>query len=116
MKLIIAGTRTFTDYQLLCTECKKILDQVKFEVVSGCAKGADLLGERFAKDHELFIHRFPAEWEKHGKRAGFIRNEDMAKFANALLAFWDGNSKGTKHMIDLAKKNKLYVKVIRYDS
>ena len=115
MKVIIAGGRDFNDYAKLVQTCTKaMLEFEAFEVVSGGANGADKLGERFAKEWEYPIKRFPADWEKYGKSAGYIRNEEMAKYANALIAFWDGGSKGTKHMIDLAHKHGLKVIVVNY--
>ena len=60
------------------------------------------------------VKEFPAQWNEFGKRAGYIRNEEMAKYADACVAFWDGESKGTKHMIDLANKHKIEVRVIKY--
>lgn len=81
------------------------------EIVSGCAVGADKLGERYAQERGFQIKRFPAEWSLHGKAVGFIRNEEMAKYSDALIAFWDGVSRGTKHTIDLAEKHGLKIKV-----
>ena len=113
MKVIIAGARTFNDYNLLCQKCNHALSlQSEIEIVSGTANGADKLGERYAIEKGYPIRQFPADWDKFGKGAGYRRNEEMAKYADALIAFWDGKSKGTKHMIDLAKSYKLKVKVI----
>ena len=117
MKVIIAGGREFCDYTFLKDKCDYFLQNFlpsNLEIVSGTAHGADRLGERYAVEKELKIVKFPADWDKHGKSAGFIRNEEMAKYADALIAFWDGKSKGTKHMIDLAKKHELKVKIVNY--
>lgn len=115
MKVIIAGGRDFMDFELLYTSCKKILGNKEVEeIVSGCAKGADRVGEKYAEFNKIQIKKFPAEWDKYGKAAGYRRNKDMAEYADALIAFWDGKSKGTKHMIDLATANKLEVHVIKY--
>jgi hypothetical protein len=117
-KIIVAGGRTFSDYVLLEKTINQFVyenDNIKdFEIVSGTANGADKLGEQFAKNHGYPVKRFPADWNTFGKRAGYIRNEQMAKYSNALIAFWDGQSKGTKHMIDLAEENDLEVCVIKY--
>lgn len=112
MKIIVAGGRDFADYELVCW----YLDKVPFEfsIVCGMAKGADALGKRYAEEHSKVIHKFPADWDTHGKSAGYIRNKQMAEFSDALLAFWNKESKGTKHMIDLANKNNLKVKVVYY--
>ena len=59
--------------------------------------------------------RYPADWEQYGPRAGYIRNSEMAKVATHLIAFWDGRSKGTKHMIDIARKAGLYVLAVLVD-
>ena len=115
MKVIIAGGRGFNDYDLLCRKADKILSrQSEIEIVSGAARGADKLGERYADERGYPIKRFPADWGTFGKKAGYMRNEDMAEYADALIAFWDGTSKGTKHMIDIARNNDLKVRVITY--
>lgn len=115
MKVIIAGGRNFEDYDLLCRKADKILSQQhEVEVVSGAAKGADKLGERYAEERGFPIKRFPADWGTHGKAAGYIRNEEMALYADALIAFWDEQSKGTKHMIDIAELHGLKTRIIKY--
>ena len=106
MKTIIAGSRTITDYSLLMD----VLDSVTWEiteVISGGARGVDRLGEQYANKNNIPIKRFPAQWTKYGKRAGFLRNKEMAEYADALIAVWDGESKGTQHMLNLAKQNNL---------
>jgi len=116
MKIIIAGARLFTDYSLLKINCDKILSlQNEIEIVSGTANGADKLGEKYAKEKGYLLKKFPANWDAYGKSAGYKRNEEMALYSDALIAFWDGNSKGTKHMIDLAKKHGLKVRVVIFN-
>lgn len=112
MKVIIAGGRDFNDYKHL----SEVLDHLKkpFDVVCGEAKGADSLGKRYAKEHELTVHSFPADWDTHGKSAGYKRNEQMADFADACIAFWDGQSRGTKHTIDIATRKGLKCLVVKY--
>lgn len=126
LRIIIAGSRDFNDYKLLKTSIRDILkntslkDINKIKIISGTARGADQLGERFAKQFKLEVVRFAAKWDIYGKRAGYIRNEEMAMYAiqdnnyGMLVAFWDGQSRGTKHMIDLAKKHGLEVHVIKF--
>jgi hypothetical protein len=118
LKVIIAGGRDFNDYKLLKTKVDKILSNKKtthkIYILSGKARGADLLGERYAKENLLEVLEFPADSETFGKRAGFKRNEGMANEAHALIAFWDGESHGTKHMIDIATKKGLLIRTIRY--
>ena len=101
-KLIVAGGRDFADYDLLS---KVILDLAHGEyadyalsIVSGMARGADTLGYMFAVKHNVVVYQYPADWNKYGKSAGYMRNRDMGLFADGLLAFWSG-SKGTHHMI-----------------
>lgn len=117
-KVIIAGTRMFADYTLLCSSCDRLLSQKGLThdiiIVSGTARGADKLGERYAKKRGYNVEMFPADWENKGRAAGYIRNADMANNADALIAFWDGTSHGTAHMIDIARKKNLPVRVIRY--
>jgi len=116
VKVIIAGGRDFQDFDLLCKKVDKILSrQDRVEIISGAARGADKLGERYADLRGYEITRFPADWGNNGKAAGFIRNEEMAGYSDALIAFWDGKSKGTKHMIDTAYMMGLDVRVIKYD-
>lgn len=100
-KLIVAGSRTFNDYELLSRVIFAYAEDTDLEVsiVSGMAKGADMLAARFAQEHNIKLYKFHADWNIHGKRAGFLRNEDMGKFADGLLALWDGESRGTEHMI-----------------
>jgi len=115
LKVIIAGCRNFTDYELLKEYADKILQNVvqreSIEIVSGGAKGADELGELYAKERGFVLTRFPAEWDKYGRAAGPKRNELMGDYADALIAFWDGKSRGTKHMIEYARKKGLLVRV-----
>ena len=115
-RIIIAGSRSCPeDSAILKDKINKILlhiDCYDTEIVSGTCKGADILGENYAKDNKLPIKQFPADWDKHGNKAGYIRNKEMAEYATHLIALWDGESKGTKMMIDLAKRNGLKVRVI----
>ena len=128
LRIIVAGSREFNDYDLLRDTLMQYLDfmddkdvvdnpsQVKF--ISGTAKGADVLGEQFAYTYEYDVIRFPPDWDTYGKSAGYRRNAEMAKYASeaygVLFAFWDGKSKGTKHMIDLAKRYGLEVHVVKF--
>lgn len=113
MKVIIAGGRDFTDrnkfieemHALAQTKCKIVIT----EVVCGMAKGADTLGKDWAETLGIPVKKFYAEWTKHQKPgrknpAGIIRNTQMADYADALIAFWDGESRGTKHMIETMRK------------
>ncbi len=115
MKIIIAGGRDFNNYDLLRESCDYFLqNQLEIEIVSGAANGADKLGERYAEERGHQIKKFPAEWDKYGKSAGFKRNVEMADYADGLIAFWDGVSKGTSHMINESKKKNLKVRIIKY--
>lgn len=99
MKVIIAGSRDFDDYYFLAKELDMYPIKIT-EVVCGEAKGADLLGKQWAHRHDVNVSSFPADWTKHGKSAGPKRNMQMGDYADRLIAFWDGESKGTKQMID----------------
>jgi len=110
MITIIAGPRSITDSQVLATAIERCPWKIT-EVVSGAAKGVDRLGEAYARGYWKPLHRFAADWKKHGKAAGPIRNKQMADVGEALLAVWDGKSKGTKNMIDVAKNQGLLVYV-----
>ena len=117
-KVIIAGSRGFSNYKLLKETCDKYLREKKkthnVVVISGHARGADSLGEKYASDEDLDLEIYPADWKKYGKSAGFMRNEQMADIADAVIAFWNGESHGTKHMIDTAEEKGLNVKVVNY--
>ena len=125
LRVIIAGSRDFNDYELLKKSAIEIITKKTMlpdltRIVSGGARGADTLGERFANEMGLEITRFIPNWDGLGKRAGYVRNAEMAKFAvednndGMLIAFWDGQSRGTKHMIDVAKRYGLEVHVVNF--
>jgi hypothetical protein len=100
MKVIIAGGRTFNDYNLLYQKCDKALTmQKEVEIVSGTANGTDKLGEKYANEKGFTIKQFPANWDSHGKSAGYIRNEEMAKYADAVYRVEPkhGGAKGTTY-------------------
>lgn len=110
MKTIIAGSRTFHNPEILEIALKHVSWEIT-EVVSGRAKGIDKLGEQWARKHNIPVKFFPAKWER-GLSAGYHRNLEMAEYADALLAIWDGKSKGTGHMIDIAKFKGLQTEVV----
>jgi hypothetical protein len=111
MKTIIAGSRDI-DIPLAALNDAVIMSGFDItEVVSGTARGIDRTGELWAEWKGVPVARFPANWEKNGKAAGYLRNDAMARYADALVAVWDGKSKGTKHMIDLARKREIEVYV-----
>jgi hypothetical protein len=108
MKTIIAGSRGVIDVRFIT---KAVFDS-QFEiteVVSGTARGVDQLGEKWASFVSIPVKRFPANWDLHGKSAGYKRNEEMAEYADALIAIWDGESRGTLHMINIANSKGLKV-------
>lgn len=114
MKYIIAGGRDFDQFDLMCETCEKIIaGDPDVEIVSGAAVGADKLGEQYAKLKEYRVKQFPADWSL-GRKAGPLRNIEMSKYGDVLIAFWDGESRGTKHMITIAKERDLDVHVIHY--
>lgn len=106
--IVIAGSRDYNNFK----EAKKFIDfcisKIKKEntliFVSGGCSGADMLGERYAKEKGYKVERYPAEWDKYGKSAGSKRNKKMAEISDYVICFWDGKSKGTKSMIDFAKQ------------
>jgi hypothetical protein len=114
MKTIIAGSRDITDYQTI-DDAMNACGWLPTAIISGAARGVDTLGETWGETHGILIYQFPAEWDKYGKSAGYKRNEQMAKYAQALVAIWDGKSRGTKHMIDIATKAGLTVYIHRVD-
>lgn len=118
-KVIVAGTRRFNNYFILCRTLMKELNPTD-ELVSGLAKGPDIMAVWYGEWNNHEVHHFPADWEGYGTAAGVIRNSEMQKFAKdncsnpKLIAFWDGESRGTKHMIDVSTKAGFEVKVIRF--
>lgn len=108
MKTIIAGTRTITSLAIVAEAIKASEFDIA-EVVSGGAPGVDALAEKWAEEHGIPVKRFPADWNRYGRRAGPIRNTEMAGYAEALIAVWDGQSRGTKNMIRQARKHGLRV-------
>jgi hypothetical protein len=101
-RTIIAGSRTVEQIDLV----EQAIAASEFritEVVSGCAPGVDSFGEQWAKRKMIPIKRFPADWRKYGKSAGPRRNEEMAQYADQLIAVWDGVSRGTRDMIERAR-------------
>lgn len=122
LKVIIAGSRSFNNYKLLEEKMdfflKNKIDKNRpyfnIEIVSGTARGADTLGEKYAKEKGFALKRFPANWDLYGKKAGYIRNREMRDYADVCVVFWDGESKGSKHMINLAKEDNMPIRVVMY--
>ena len=116
MKVIIAGSRAFDNYELVCETLSNLRCDglIIDEVVCGGARGADSLGERWAKALNIPIKYFYANWDEYGKAAGFIRNHEMGDYADYLVAFWDGKSRGTKDMINYMKGLGKHGKVVLY--
>lgn len=115
LKLIIAGSRSFNDYELLKQQVDLIAkDYNDVIIICGMAPGADALGKRYADEHGYLCIPMPALWDKYKKSAGYRRNESMAKIANMVCCFWNGTSPGTRHMLDLAKKHKLDIHTVLF--
>jgi hypothetical protein len=113
MRWIIAGGRDFADYDTLKRIAGKVI-RPGDTIISGGAKGADSLGEEFAERNSLEVERYPAEWDKYGKSAGYRRNHRMSLIADGCVAFWDGHSRGTKNMIEQAHAARLLTVVCYY--
>jgi SLOG family YspA-like protein len=118
MRVIIAGSRTIADYALLV----QTMEEASLEgivptiVLSGaCPTGVDALGERWAKERNIRVERFGADWRKFGRSAGPRRNSEMVERAEALVALWDGASRGTADVVGKMKalRRKVYVKEVR---
>lgn len=125
-RVIIAGGRDFArmpsdreDVDLLTKTMDNLFQYKKrshrIVVLCGMAKGRDMAGKRYAEQRRFHVRYFPADWQQYGRRAGIVRNELMAQNADALVAFWDGSSRGTKNMIETAQRYGLAVRVIRYN-
>lgn len=103
MKVLVCGSRGFNDLQLL----EGVLDALgPTEIIHGDARGADRIAGAYAERLGIVCRRFPAAWETYGRRAGYVRNQQMLDEGqpDIVIAFWDGKSPGTKMMVDLAKK------------
>lgn len=118
VKLIIAGGRDYDNYNELERVTDYMLSNLitthKIVIVSGGARGADSLAVQYAQIRGYELITMPADWEAHGRSAGYVRNAQMAEVATHLLAFWDGRSRGTKHMVDIAHSMKIKVHVNSY--
>lgn len=129
-KLIVAGGRDFSDRQLMDREIRNTIAELPdgnaVSIVSGMAKrinketgetvSADWLAYEWALANKCMVYKYYADWNTHGKRAGYLRNQQMCDVADGLLAFWDGISKGTNHMITIARNKGIYVKIIPYSN
>jgi hypothetical protein len=118
ISLAVIGSRDFNDYKFLQDSILKFEEENGcdiIEIVSGGAPGADTLAEKFADENNLRKRIFPADWERFGKQAGYLRNVDIVNHADHILAFWDQQSPGTKHSIDLAHAWKKPVTIMFFD-
>lgn len=108
MKVIVAGGRDFEDRGYMEISIQGLIQKADiprdFELVCGMARGADMVAYTLCKKKGNILHEFPADWDRYGKGAGHRRNREMGDFADCLIAFWDGESKGTKGMIDYMRK------------
>jgi hypothetical protein len=111
VRVIIAGSRGIHDYAKVCDAVRRSGFPIS-RVVSGMAGGVDTLAVRYAAEQGLPCDRFPAEWGKWGRSAGYKRNVQMSRNADALIAVWDGKSPGTRHMIEVARARGLRVFVL----
>lgn len=76
------------------------------KVISGGAGGVDSWARDYCIGNGIWFEEFPADWNSYGKRAGFLRNQQMIEMSQGVVAFWDGKSKGTKLTIDLALQHR----------
>ena len=113
MILAIIGSRTFQDEELLRQSLASFDDIT--EIVSGGAKGADAWAEIYAKENQIPLTVFKPNWKKYGQGAGVVRNTDIINYADEVVAFWDGESKGTKDSIDKAHSLNKKVHIIYYE-
>lgn len=118
MRIIVAGSRDFADYNFLRDKLDFLLSRVNEDVtiISGCARGADSLGERYARERGLALVRMPADWHKYGKRAGYMRNVEMAKAATHCVIFRVNHSKGSSHMLAIAKDFQMCTRIYDFSA
>ena len=108
MRVIVAGSRTITDCNWIYEELDKYKNHMSV-ILSGHANGVDKIGEKYAKDNGIKLEVYPADWKRYGRSAGYIRNAEIVQKADGLIAFWDGESKGTEHVIKEALGNDIFV-------
>ena len=114
--MIVAGSRSIDENDAYNYLQENIAGIFKGRIVTGMAKGVDSAAYKWASDYGLVTVKAPARWDKYGKASGYIRNQWMSWYATDLLALWDGESRGTKHMIDIAHNDGLFVKIIQYQN
>ncbi|MBQ6847505.1 MAG: DUF2493 domain-containing protein [Clostridia bacterium] len=116
-RVVIAGCRDYNNYNEAKTYIDFCLSNIRKEneiiIVSGCASGADAIGERYAEENGFKVEKYPADWKTYGRSAGPRRNKQMAEISDYVICFWNGKSKGTKSMIDFARKCNKPVKIIK---
>ncbi len=113
-KVAVGGSRTINSYELI----KSVLDMLLVEgdiVLSGNAPGVDRFGERYAEEAGLEFKIIPSEWDKHGLKATMMRNEVILRSADFAICFWDGESQGTRHMLEIAKRERKLLAEVRPD-
>lgn len=121
-KVIVAGGRDFGDYEYMSEKldelfwCSDVFQTYPIKIISGMADGTDTLAIRYADEYGMTKILFPANWKEHPRMAGILRNEDMLTIATHLVAFWNGKSHGTKHMIEIAREKGIPVWVFEYNS
>jgi YspA, cpYpsA-related SLOG family len=113
-KVIFFGGRNYNNYDSFKNHVLEFYPDLQIEIVCGMAPGADLLGKRFAEEYNLKLYKFPADWDRYGRRAGYIRNKEMGNFADEGLGFWDKKSPGTKMMINILCELKKITHIIYY--
>jgi hypothetical protein len=112
MRVIIAGSRDM-NYDFVVSDAMQASGFKPSVVVCGMARGVDMIGRRWAIGNEIKVDEYHANWKEEGRSAGYKRNVQMVENADALVAVWDGKSRGTSHMIDLAKSHGLEVYVYK---
>ncbi len=113
-KVAVGGSRTIDSYELVRDVLKMLLVDGDI-ILSGNAPGVDRCGERFAHENGLEFKIIPSEWDKHGLKATMMRNEVILKSADLVICFWDGQSEGTRHMIEIAKRARKLLAEVRPD-
>jgi len=117
MKLAIVGSRSFNNYNLLKSDLDNFRkDHDVTEIISGGARGADTFAERYAEENKIKLTVYYADWEKHGKAAGYIRNHDIIKNCDYCMAYWDDVSKGTANSIQLCGVYNKPCRIVHYNA
>jgi hypothetical protein len=116
MKLAVIGSRDFTEYDFFKEKLEYLTQNIEEDIVyvsGGCKNSADELIKKYCKENNYELIEFLPDYKQYGKAATHIRNSQIVEFSDALIAFFNGSSPGSKSTISKAKKKGLKVKIVK---